>query len=81
MRQYDVTLRSGGRAQKPSERDIFRIQADSFIHVAATKWFYFTQVTDPGAEDDDIIVAAFPEGLVRSVIQVDAMTGKDARFA
>lgn len=81
MRQYDVTLKSENPLSEDQLGDIFRIQADSFIHVAATKWFYFTQVTDPGAEDDDIIVAAFPERMIRSVIQVDAVTGKDTRFA
>lgn len=81
MRQYDVALRPENPLSECPQRDIFRIQADTFLHVAATNWFYFTQITDPGAQDDDIIVAAFPDHMVRSVIQVDAMTGKDARFA
>ena len=68
MRNYDVTLHSTEECQT---RDIFRIQADTFLHVAETKWFYFTVEVTPGSPEEDRCVAAFPDHLVRSVLQVE----------
>lgn len=85
MRNYDVTLHSTEECQP---RDIFRIQADSFLHVAATSWFYFTVEVVVGSPDQDRVVAAFPDHLVRSVMQVEPVVLADgsstvtgARFA
>ena len=85
MRHYDVTLHS---PEPCGQRDIFRIQADSFLHVAATSWFYFTVEVVVGSPDQDRVVAAFPDHLVRSVLQVEPVVLADgsadmkaARFA